>query len=228
MHIAICDDEYKELLHLQSLAQKYNPDMVISLFDSAESLLAGIKTQPADVILLDIEMGALNGFDAAKKLRGMPSPPLIIFVTNSSAYTYRGYEVAFRYLPKPVVHETLENALNAAVDKIAPQKFSIAENGRSYVLPISDILYFEASGHTLTLHSKTRTYECRMKIGDAEALLPRNAFVSPHKGYIVNLDFIDAVNEHDLVLTNAEKIPISRRRKKAFELALFRFVRRSW
>ena len=67
--------------------------------------------------------------DAEKKLVEMENPPLIIFVTNSGEYTYRGYEVAFRYLPKPVAYETLEDVLNDAVDKIAPQKFSITENG---------------------------------------------------------------------------------------------------
>jgi len=165
--------------------------------------------------------------DAEKKLVEMENPPLIIFVTNSGEYTYRGYEVAFRYLPKPVAYETLEDVLNDAVDKIAPQKFSITENGRTYVLPISDILYFETSGHTIALHSKNRKYECRMKLSDVEALLPRNAFCSPHKSYLVNLDFVNVVNECELSPTNNEKIPISRRRKKDFEQALFCFVRRS-
>lgn len=150
IRIAICDDEQGELSYLQELVKKYNPDIDVSLFSSAESLMDGVKRQNYDITLLDIEMDGLDGFSAAKELVKIKNPPLVILVTNSGEYTVRGYEVAFRYLPKPVSYDVLANALSAAIDQIVPYKFTITANGRAHVIPINEILFFEASGHNLS------------------------------------------------------------------------------
>jgi len=214
-------------LYLQALVKKYDSSVGVSLFTSAEGLLEAIKRLSIDIILLDIEMDGMNGFTAAKKLVSMQNPPLVIFVTNSGEYTYRGYEVAFRYLPKPVSYAVLADVLSAAVARITSQKFTIISDGRSYVIPINDILYFETFGHSLIVHTMKNDFECRMKLSEAEALLPGNSFASSHKGYLVNLDYVDTVEDNELSLTLNVRIPISRRRKQEFEQALFRFVRRS-
>ena len=227
MRVAICDDERDELLHLQELVNKYDSSIDVALFQSAEDLLCGIKERRCDIILLDIEMDGMNGFAAAKKLSEMKNPPLVMFVTNSGEYTYRGYEVAFRYLPKPVSYAELAKDMSAASGKVSSQKFTITADGRSHVMPINDIFYFEAFGHNLVVHTKRNDFECRMKLSDAEASLPGNAFASPCKGLLVNLDCVDSLGGKELLLTNDVKIPLSRGRKKEFEQALFRFVRRS-
>ena len=118
MRIAICDDEHNELLHLQSLIYRYDPGLDVSLYASAEAMLTGITNQQCDIILLDIEMDGMNGFTAAKKLVSIKNPPLIIFVTNSSEYTYHGYEVAYRYLPKPVSYAVLLVLMRASLRNI--------------------------------------------------------------------------------------------------------------
>jgi len=226
VRIAICDDEQRELSLLQGFVKKFNSCIDVSLFLSTESLLDGINKQPCDIILLDIEMDGLNGFAAAKKLADINNPPLVVFVTNSSEYTYRGYEVAFRYLPKPVGYAILAEVLSAAIAKIAPYKFTINTNGCSHVIPINEILYFESFGHNLAVHTKANEFVCRMKLSEVEALLPVNNFATPHKSYLVNLDFVNTVAENELSLTVGVKIPISRRCKQEFEQVLFRFVRR--
>ena len=149
-----------------------------------------------------------------------------MFVTNSGEYTYLGYEVAFRYLPKPVDYAVLSEVLSAAIAKIAPQKFAIIADGRSHIIPIDNILYFEVFGHRLIVHTKKSEFECRMNLSEIEAALPGNTFAKPHKSYLVNLDSVNTVGEKELTLTGDMRIPISRRRKQEFEQALYRFVRR--
>lgn len=227
MHIAICDDEQKELLHLQTLVMEFDSCVNVSLFLSSDELLDSAQSQHFDIVLLDIEMSGLNGFTAATQLVKMQNPPLIVFVTNSSEYTLRGYGIAFRYLLKPVSYVEMADVLTSAITMITPQKLTFDINGSSHFVSINDIMYFESFGHHLVVHTRQNNYECRMKLCDVEALLPGNAFVSPHKGFLVNLDFVDMVGENELLLTCSIKIPISRRRKQEFEQALFRFVRRS-
>jgi len=228
MRIAICDDEQKELTHLQSLIRKYDANIDVSLYISAEGVLSGLNNQPVDIVLLDIEMDGMNGFTAAEKITAMQYPPLVIFITNSSKYTHRGYAVAFRYLPKPVSYTDLSDALSAAIHKISPQKFCIEIDGHQIVLRVSDILYFESYGHVVVIHTKSKNLEYRTKLCEIESSLPGNTFASPHKSYLVNLDNIDMVNNKGISLTGCNVcIPVSRRRKQEFEHALYRFIRGS-
>jgi len=225
MRIAICDDEQSEIMHLQALLGRYDSKINVSAYPSAETLLDSARKSDYEIVLLDIEMDGMNGFSAAKKLQNLSNPPLIIFITNSSEYTYRGYEVAFRYLPKPVSYETLSEVLSTAITHISPQKLTITESERTYIISIKDILYFESSGHNLIVHTINNVYEYKMKLSEAEALLPPNIFAVPHKGYLVNLDYVDSLEPDKLMLTSNGKIPVSRRQRKVFEQALSGFVR---
>lgn len=226
MRIAICDDEQQVLAYLQDLVTQYDSCIDVTLFLSADNLLDSVKEQRCDIVLLDIEMDGLDGFTAARKLVCMQNPPLIVFVTNSSEYIYRGYEVAFRYLPKPVNYSVLSGVLSAASARITPHKISINANGYSYVVPIYKIVYFESFGHRLVVHTKENEFDCRMKLSEVESMLPENLFATPHKGYLVNLDYVNIIGNYDLSLVDDIRVPISRRRKQEFENALFRFVRR--
>lgn len=225
MRVGICDDEIKELNYLQSLVNKFNPSFETFLYQSAESMFEGIRKLPVDVLLLDIEMGGMNGFDAAKELAKTENPPLIVFVTNSAGYAYRGYEVAYRYIPKPVKFESICEALSAAADKISSQKISISSAGKTHVLPHDVIVYVVASGHGIVLHTKKDEYECRMNLSEIKAMLPDNIFVSAHKSCLVNLNYVDIVEAGAIMLVTNQKVPLSRRRRQDFEKKLHNFVR---
>lgn len=226
MRIAICDDEQKELLYLQNLVKKHDAYADILLFLSAESMLNSMENQQCDLVLLDIEMDEINGFAAAKKLVGMHNPPLIVFVTNSREYTYRGYEVAFRYLLKPVNYSTLSDVLSAAKARVEPYKLKLSTNGYSHIISIYEISHFESFGHNLVVHTKASEFTCKMKMSEVEALLPDDTFAAPHKSYLVNLDFVNTIGENELSLIGEIRIPISRRYKQQFENTVFKFVRR--
>jgi DNA-binding LytR/AlgR family response regulator len=226
MRIAICDDEQKELDYLQSLVNSFDASIDISLHPSAESLMEEMNITPYDIILLDIELDGMNGYDAALEIVKRQNPPLIVLVTNSGEYTLRGYKVAFSYVRKPVSFDELAAVLSAAIERIMPQKLTIAVHGHSHVLSINDIIYFEMHGHRLMVYTKTISLECRMRLSELEAILPNHVFAKPHKGYLVNLDYVNLVGENAISLTDNVPIPLSRRYRQSFEQALFRFVRR--
>ena len=228
MRICVCDDEPKDVESLMSLITKIDPSFELFPFQSAESMFEGMKTQQFDIVFLDIEMGGMNGFEAAKKLNDTPNPPLIIFFTNSNEYTHLGYEVAaFRYMPKPIDFDKLSEYLSAAVESIIPRRISIVAAGKTHTLSIYDIVYIEASSHNLIIYTTTQQHISRMTLTDIEAQLPKTIFTVSHKGYLVNLAFIDIVEEKELVLTDKRKIPLSRRRKSKVEQELIAFIGRA-
>jgi len=226
MRIAICDDEQAECLHLEKLVNEYDQSIDVTLFTTAESLLAGMHSQHCECVLLDIEMEGMNGFEAAKAISSLNDPPLVIFVTVSDEYTSRGYGVAFRYLKKPVNYIMLAEALSEAIAKVSSQKFTMLSGGVTHIVPEKDILFLEAVSRTLIVHTTENDYECHMKLSEAESALSGHSFACPHKGYLVNLQHVEAVGKNELSLAGGARLPLSRRRKQEFESALVHYIRR--
>lgn len=122
--IAICDDEQldikyiKELLHIWQ--EETNISLQIETFTSAESFLFNYAEDKLyDIILLDIELGGMDGVTMAKKIRKENKTVQIIFISGYSDYIAEGYEVeALHYLLKPVNKEKLFSVLQCAQEKI--------------------------------------------------------------------------------------------------------------
>ena len=226
MKIAICDDEQSDLKIIDTLIRQYNCSFNITLFHAAKDLLSAYEQDFFDLVFLDIEMEKPNGYKVAKLLIARKEKPLIVFVTNSSEYTLRGYGVAFRYLTKPVDFESISNVLNLALELIVPQKIPITVASKTMLFSIHDIYYVEVVNHNIIVATKTDDYQYRGKLKDIEAQLPSHQFVKPHNSFIVNLAEVAFVTSKLITLTNGKTIPISQRSRKQFELSLAQYVRR--
>jgi DNA-binding LytR/AlgR family response regulator len=125
MKIAVCDDDKNDIAILQEYIIRYDAGLGCDVFHSAVELVDAHRKEFYDLIFLDIEMKQMNGYEAAKLMTKHKEKPLIIFVTKSSKYTILGYEVAFRYLIKPITYEQLETVLSASLEHIVPKKLMI-------------------------------------------------------------------------------------------------------
>lgn len=228
MHIAICDDEALDLADLHSILRQYDlkKQFHISAFSSAAELLQSAKDVSYDIAILDIEMPSPNGYEAALELAKQPSPPLILFATNSMDYTIRGYGLAFRYIPKPLTLEKLSPALDAAVREIYADRFAFSVDGVSHVLPMKDIYYIEVYNHVTTLHTMDDEYSLRATIKELLPRLPQGYFGMPQQSYIVNFTHIKTATTQEIVLTNGVRIPVSRRRQADFIRQLHHYLGR--
>lgn len=226
MKLAVCDDEQHDLDLLCTLIRQYNSSFDLTAFHNAQALLDAFQSEFYDLVFLDIEMDAPNGFEAAEMLMACPEKPLIVFVTNSSAYTLRGYGVAFRYLTKPIVYDSIKAVLDLALEQIIPQKIALPQKDQRLLLSISDIYCIEIRNHTIIFRTKNGKYELRSSLKDIEAQLPTMCFAKPHNSYIVNLAEVRSLAAKSLTLTNGDQIPVSQRNRKPFEQALFQYIRR--
>ena len=228
MKIAVCDDDRNDIAIINSLIKKYDPDLSAENYCSAEELLDGLNEQWYDLIFLDIQMKTLNGFEAAKLIveRYEDKAPLIVFTTNSSQYTLRGYEVAFRYLIKPVGFEDISNVLSSAKRIITPKVIELSYYGKSMVITVDDICYCEVFGHNTIVHTKENTYECRYPLKKVEEMLQGVLFFRPHVSYIINMTFVQNATQGEILLKNGMKIKISRHKKKDFTRLFHQYLRR--
>ena len=122
--IAICDDLATDRNYLSSLCEIWGSHnsyhIQISEFTSAENFLFHYaEKKDFDILLLDIEMGAMDGVTMARKLRQDNQTVQIIFITGYADYISDGYEVdALHYLMKPIQEEKFFTVLDRAVTKL--------------------------------------------------------------------------------------------------------------
>ena len=226
MRIAVCDDDRHDLDTVCPMIHQYDSSLALTTFIKASDLLDAFQSAFYDLVFLDIEMESPNGFEVAEALMLRREKPLIVFVTNSSEYTLRGYGVAFRYLTKPIQYESVKNVLDLAIEQIVPQKIPLVLKDRTLFLSIQDIYYIEAKNHNIAVQTKSGLYDLRGKLKDIEAQLPPVSFSKPHNSYIVNLAEVRSITANSMILNNGDVVPISQRNRRGFEIALFQYVRR--
>lgn len=222
MKIIICDDNPAFMQELNGLLQDYSIlndwECQCDLYQFPEELLETDLSE-AHVIFLDIDMPGKNGLDVAKKLREKYPDIIIVFVTAFIEYAPAGYCVeAFRYLLKNSLRSELSGCLAAIEKKLYTDKEGILvqqSNRRIHVL-LKEILYFEGTSQRRVLlhfHSKQPKpcAECVGKLSEYEHRLQDMGFLRIQRSYIVNVRYINKINNYLAYLCNGEKLKVSER-----------------
>ena len=233
---AICDDEPQIRADLAALIRAQPFSCEIVEYASASDCLA--DGGEVDLLFLDVELDAagMDGMALAARLRERYSDvrPVIIFVTGYERYVFDAFDVgAFQYLLKPVDEEKFAQVFARAVEQIEagrvqPQlshALTLQSAGTSRTVPLDSIYYIESSNHKVVLRLKDGEFSCYAKIRDLEAELG-DQFCRVHKGYLVNLAYVEGYSKTELTLTNGEKLLISKYKYQDFVKAYLRFVKR--
>ena len=236
IRIAICDDEAPTRAYLMSLIRAQDCPCEVVEYASASDCLADHRG--IDLLFLDIELNATgpDGMALARQIREQSAvtQPVIIFVTGYERYVFDAFDVgAFQYLLKPVDEEKFAQVFARAVEQIEvgrvrPQlshALTLQSAGTSRTVPLDNIYYIESSNHKVVLHLKDGEFSCYAKIRDLEAELG-DQFFRVHKGYLVNLAYVEGYSKTELTLTNGEKLLISKYKYPDFVKAYLRFVKK--
>ena len=226
MKIAICDDEQKDLERLFQYCRQFDREISVGSFRSGSELLTAFEHDFYDLVFLDIEMAEPNGLAVGQRLVTQERPPLIVFTTQSLNYAVRGYGIAIRYLTKPIDYDTFVGTMRIAADKLDAQKLTITNGGKTTVLSICDISYFEVFHHEVTFHMRDRkTIHVKGSLSNYMEQLARFWFVQPHKSYCVNMDHIDHLTRQTITMTNGETVPIGRNMSDSFRKEFDAYLR---
>ena len=234
INIAICDDEKNIRAYLSSLIRKQNIECEITEYTSADEYLSEQKEH--ELLFLDIEMksaaSGMDGMSMAKQLRGMEhvKQPMIVFVTGYEKYIYDAFDVgAFQYLLKPIDEKKFAGVFRRAAEQILAEaekqkkKLIIQYANTSRAIPLDDIYYLESQSHKVVIHMKAGNLEYYAKMGELEEEL-QGQFFRIHKGYLVNLDYIDEYNRTEVVLVNGDRLLISKYKYADFVKAYLRYM----
>lgn len=221
MQIIICDDDLVLAQTLAQHAQQYlqahaldAPVCVCSAFDTCLPLIPEPDTPV--LFFLDICLQEQSGFDLAHQIRLTHPHAEIAFVTAYPQYMPDAFACKpLAFLTKPFCYAQVEEILDRFRHYSALENhvFSLSLRDQVLQIPYAQIAYFESRLHQIScvLLDGTRHY-FPGKLDALETQLHRNLFIRCHKSYLIRLGAIRSLNrsEHCFLLSNDEKVPISR------------------
>lgn len=220
MNCIIVDDEPLARSEMRSLIAEISSMDVLGEFSNAPSALEFLKDNDVDLIFLDIEMPMVTGLEFAEML---PKKSLIIFTTAYSQYALKSYELeAVDYLLKPIDPQRLEKAIDKAVlytellskdtvkntveSNTADFLFIKAER-RFYKISFSDIKFIEGLKDYVVIHTKQQKLITAMNLKTIHQKISGETFIRLSKSYVVNMNFIDSFDNHNIYIEDSE-IPL--------------------
>lgn len=214
--IAICDDSDADRQWISGLVNRWGSHtghrVLVSVFSSAESFLFHYaEKNDYDVLLLDVEMGDMDGVTMAKKLRRDNDTVQIVFITGYSDYVLEGYEVAaLHYLLKPVKEDRLFAVLDRAAEKLSKNEkvLHFEAGGEMIRIPVRQIRYADVSGNYVTIHASD-DLTVKMTLGELEKELD-DRFLRVSRSAVVNLTQVSRVTRAEIRLLDGAVVPLPR------------------
>ena len=219
---------------------------IVGECDNGEKAVADIRAVAPDLVFLDVQMPALDGFGVLEVLKN-ERMPAVIFVTAYNEYAIQAFEVnALDYLLKPVDCERLNKAVQRAKSRLARsirdddldtrframleeiktgskyiKRLTIKLTGRTVLLPIDEIDWIETHGNYLKVHAGRESHLIRATMQSLETKLNPEKFVRVHRSVIVNIEKIKEIyprsnGDQDLVLQNGRQLMLSRNYRDKF------------
>lgn len=206
------DAEYVEKL-LKAWARERQTDLHTERFASAERFLFRYEDEKVwELLLLDIEMGEMDGVQLAKKLRQTNRAVQIVFITGFPDFMAEGYEVAaLHYLMKPVCREKLFAVLDRAAENLGRQekRLRVAFDRQEEWLPLRQITYIEARKQYVVIHTQDGEYRMKATLADTEKELDEY-FLRCQRSFVVNLREVLRIGRDCVELKDGTQVPISR------------------
>ncbi|WP_435353620.1 LytR/AlgR family response regulator transcription factor [Emticicia sp. SJ17W-69] len=239
--VLIADDESIAREILQKQLQRYTQVELVAICKNGNEALVAIEKNEPDVVFLDIQMPELNGIDLVKNLK-INKLPLVIFVTAYDNYAIQAFEAnAIDYLLKPFDEERFDRMFQKVLKQLEltnKQEFTaifekygqffqqisqptyaeivtVKDGGRIQLLKTADLIYIEADGNYISLHTEKSKYLLSETLAHFETRLNPKTFVRIHRSTIVNLNFIKEIQSHfngdySVILKNAKVLRMSR------------------
>ena len=132
-------------------------------------------------------------------------------------------DVAFPAKASRQTYRYVQDILRASKIRDEQSGESVAlpvEEGTAFVSP-AQIVYAEANAKKTVVHLVNRTLTAKLLLANVYELLP-SQFSRIHRSYVVNRNHITSLSGGEAVMTNGDRIPIPKRRRREVERELSR------
>ncbi|WP_459128845.1 LytR/AlgR family response regulator transcription factor [Guggenheimella bovis] len=217
LRIALCEDEQIQRDQLISLLKSLQADLKatieIQTFSSAEALLFHFEENEFDLLLLDVMLGGINGFEAAEKIRLTSKVP-IAFITAVAEQIARGYDYrAIHYIIKPATKDQLKRVLETVLNEV-PETYVCFQTFEGELRLREDEVYgFFYEDQELLLILRDKKVHLRERLHE-QLLKGSNKFFQTHRNAICHIDHVYFIGKDRVDLENGTSLPLSRRSQK--------------
>ena len=237
IRIACCDDEKQQLelykTMFTNIEMRQDIKLNVEYFLSGNFMLERFQSEknPFDLVYLDMDMDEKSGLDLAKEIRqNYHSDCLILFLTNYPKYMQNSFDVsAFQYMIKPVQFDEFEKKFNAArkyLEKDDKNRVVLKIDEDNVVFFTNEIYYIEKekSSKQFLVYLEDKCVVAKGVLSAIENQLLEQHFMRTHRSYLVNMKHIRRIQKNDLVLSNGNLVPISRRKEKELKQQFMRYA----
>ena|SRR5436190_15911566 len=235
----IVDDEPLARERLMGLLSTESDIEVLGQCRDGEEAVSAIHERHPDLVLLDLEMPRMDGFEVIDTI-GPERMPMVIFVTAYDQHAIKAFQVrALDYLLKPFDRDRFSDALQRARTQIESQtngdlgkrllalmkdmkrdtpktdRLVVKSGGRLFFLRADEIDWIEAAGNYVRLHVGNQSHLLRETMNAIEARLDPERFFRIHRCRIVNVERIQEMQpwlngEYSVVLRTGVRLTLSR------------------
>lgn len=229
MKIAICDDEeiYIDNIkrHLDYFSKDTNIPFDISVFTSGYDML---KSEIRfDIAILDVEMDGIDGLKLGEQLRKINPHIALMYVTAHKKYLDDALNLsAVRFFEKPLDSQRFYRGLNDAIKRIdnSTINFYLKDGKTIERITAQDIIFIEIEKRKSRVVTCNKEYHSANHINFWKDNLTSSIFTSPHKSYIINLNYVTAYERNYVILNDKYQISISRNKQADFYKLFMRFM----
>lgn len=216
----VIEDEPLALRKLISFINKIEFLEVTKTFDNTIEAIGFLKSNPVDLIFLDIQMEEFTGIQFLEAIHQCPK---VIITTAYDKYALKGYEFSVvDYLLKPYTFERFVKAVDKVINTkmevprpISSDSVFIKTEYRLEKVRLTDILYIEGMSEYLRVVTANKKILTKQNFRNMEEILPQSDFVRVHKSYVIAIDKIESI-EKNRIKINDLYIPISDSYRDAF------------
>lgn len=219
--VAICDDEEVLCSQIEKILQPCMEKgaLKVDIFYDGESLCEAMSGGAHyDLIFLDIELEAMDGVAAGKKIRTelKNRRVQIVYISAKQEYVMDLFSVQpMNFLVKPISADAILENIELAMEITGCYDtcFEFHIGTECFRIPYGDIVYFESSNRKVRLHTKYETKELYGKLKVIEEEAPPN-FIRIHQSYLINRTYVTFWKSDNVLLNDRYSLPVSQAYRK--------------
>ena len=195
MRVGLVDDRFIDLDKLNGIVAGIPEVEVVFSTLSAEEAYDQIKKQTIDLLIADIEMPSLSGYELADIIHSHALNIAVIFVTGSSGYAVHAFELNVHdYIMKPYQKDRLVKSVERLLEKSRSSEMMgrlyLKQKNEIHIVQKKDIIFIERSGRSTTIYTKTGPIKTYQTLNELEGELRERDFLRSHRSFIINIHHV--------------------------------------
>jgi len=224
IRVIIVDDDELCISVIEDMLSQLDDFICIETFQNALDAYNYLEANDVDVVFLDVEMPKMGGIELLKSLK---KSPMVVMITSHEEFALESYEYNVTdFLKKPAEWsrflKTIEKIRKEFLD-LAAQLLESSDQEHVFIktdsklvqLNLSQVLWVEALGNYIRVHTEEDKYTVLSTMKEIEAKLPPKDFIRVQRSFIIRVDKVKAIEDNYIIIKNKE-IHIGKSYKEEF------------